>query len=146
MPQDYDLLGGDNTGDIRSDRSEELSLDNSSCDTIAHVDEILRNLCNRVLWEVIWHILDPDGKLSNHVLSQVIRTCRDAMQSTAEDEIISDDPEVIQYVKDKLDLDIQEGVRFFLSAYRNSITSKQFRDSIVEDLSKRIAANVKTST
>lgn len=138
QPYGFGQYGPNSIPEVRADQDDSLSLEAAHDGTVASVDEIMRGIAGRILWEIVWSVLDPDGSLTNAILTRVIDHCRESMQHAADVSIISEEPEVVNQIKNMLDHDIREGARFFLQAYMTPLTTQTFRDTIVDNLRKRL--------
>lgn len=146
MTQPYNFSNEPTPPDIRTDRSEELAEDTCHEETVDNVQEILKSLADRALWEIFWSIVDPDGKMVHQVLSQVITACRECMHYAVAEAVVSDDPDRLNYIKSALDKDIEEAARFFLRSYNDSLTTDEFKSTVIQQLRKRLNVHVTPPT
>ena len=106
--------------------------------TAADIDAMMRDAAARILWEVVWGILDPSGEITKEILAMVIDRCRESMQISADASIISSDPEVVHEIRQCIDRDIREGAKSFLQAYMSPMVNPKVTADIVERLRKRL--------
>lgn len=151
MSQDYECgminYGGFGGGEprpqseVRGDFTDKLSEEKAHEECVSNIEEILRSLADRMLWEVIWRVIDPDGELIKQALTSIIVNCRDAMRYAASEGLVSENEEHKNFVLDTLDKDIEEAASLFLEAYMNK-KNRLMSDDFIKDVADKLRKNL----